>query len=219
MIIEKNSKWLFYGDSITDAGRARPAGEGHSGALGSGYVNMIGGLIDAVYPDYNIRVVNRGVSGDNTRNLMARWETDVVAAAPDYLSILIGVNDVWRMFDTPHMTENHVPLDEYRKRLEWLVMNASGFAKNVMLMVPFIIEPGRDDPMRSTLDAYGDAVRSLAARHNCILVDLQTEFDKFCAHLHSYAAAGDRVHPNHVGNAVIARAALRSVGFDFLREA
>src|SRR5688572_22437979 len=102
------------GDSITDAGRARPIGEGH-GQLGGGYVAMVDALIGATYPERLIRVVNVGISGNTVRDLKNRWTTDVTDLKPDWLSVMIGTNDVWRQFDAPKFPEAAVHPEEYEK--------------------------------------------------------------------------------------------------------
>jgi hypothetical protein len=51
------SKLVMIGDSITDAGRARPVGEGRGDAIGRGYVMMVDALLNAVYAEQQIRVV------------------------------------------------------------------------------------------------------------------------------------------------------------------
>ena len=62
---------------------------------------MVDALLGAVYPERMIRVINMGVSGNTTRDLKARWQTDVLDLKPDWLSIMIGANDVWRQYDSP----------------------------------------------------------------------------------------------------------------------
>ncbi len=107
MKINKNDKLLFIGDSITDCGRARPVGEGVGDeSYGSGYVNLVRGLLAVDYPEYNIRVVNMGISGNNICDLAKRWQTDVFDQNPNWLSIMIGINDVWRQFDRPFQEKN-----------------------------------------------------------------------------------------------------------------
>ena len=97
--LQKGEKLVMIGDSITDVGRARPIGEGRADdALGRGYVMMVDALLGAVYPERLIRVINMGVSGNTTRDLKARWQTDVLDLKPDWLSIMIGANDVWRQY-------------------------------------------------------------------------------------------------------------------------
>ncbi|MCG6198000.1 GDSL family lipase, partial [Anoxybacillus sp. LAT_38] len=75
------------------------------------------GLLQAVYPELGIRVVNKGISGNTVRDLKARWKEDVIAQKPDWVSIMIGINDVWRQYDLPLMKEKHVYLDEYETTL------------------------------------------------------------------------------------------------------
>ena len=81
---------LFQGDSITDAGRNRD----YDPHRGSGYATIVSGKLGYEYPDeYNF--INRGISGNRSVDLYARIKQDLINHRPDYLSILIGVNDVW----------------------------------------------------------------------------------------------------------------------------
>src|SRR5437868_3690371 len=115
MIIQPNSKLVMIGDSITDCGRTRPIAEAPYDALGNGYVSLVNGLITATNPELRLRILNMGISGNTVRDLKARWQSDVLALEPDWLSILIGINDVWRHFDMPLQSELQVPLDEYAR--------------------------------------------------------------------------------------------------------
>ncbi|MEM1295623.1 MAG: SGNH/GDSL hydrolase family protein, partial [Verrucomicrobiota bacterium] len=45
------------------------------------------------YPDRRIQFHNAGVSGDNVGNVLVRFEDDVAAYDPDYVLILLGMND------------------------------------------------------------------------------------------------------------------------------
>src|SRR5690348_17326515 len=161
--IEAHSKLVMIGDSITDVERARPIGEGRDPALGRGYPALVDALLGAVYPDQWIRVVNMGISGNTTRDLKARWQTDVLDLKPDWLSIMIGANDVWRQFDSPRQTEKHVLIDEYERNLGELVSSTKPLVKGLILMTPYYIEPNRQDPMRATMDRYGAVVKKVAA--------------------------------------------------------
>ena len=169
MLMENGSKLVFIGDSVTDFERARPLGEGLGGGIGKSYVGLIDGLLNVAYPEGKFRVINMGTSGNNVRDLMARWQTDVFDLHPDWLSVLIGINDVWRQFDQPLITESHVYLDEYRQTLDQLVKNTLPLLKGMVLMTPFIIEPNRNDAMRAKMDAYGAAVKDIAKKYGTIL--------------------------------------------------
>jgi lysophospholipase L1-like esterase len=213
MIIGNNSKLVMIGDSITDYDRARPVGEGLFGAYGTSYVNMVNSLLGAVYPEKAIRVVNMGTSGNTVRDLKSRWQTDVLDLKPDWLSILIGINDVWRQFDSPLQTEQHVYIEEYEKTLEELIVETRPHLKGLILMTPYIIEPNRSDAMRATMDRYGEVVRRLAEKHEAVFVDLQAAFDNALKYYYPAALAWDRIHPIATGHMIITRAFLNSIGF------
>jgi len=211
--ISRQSKLVMMGDSITDCGRAQPIGEGHAGALGNGYVALIDALLGAACPALGIRVVNVGLSGNTVRDLKQRWQRDVVALKPDWLSIMIGINDVWRHFDLPRQREIHVGLEEYELTLEELCAATRPQLKGLVLMTPYFIELNRGDPMRAQMDRYGAAVKRLAKKYQAVLVDTQAAFDDVLGSLHPMALAWDRVHPNQTGHMILARAFLRAVGF------
>ncbi|MDB6094770.1 MAG: Lipolytic protein family [Verrucomicrobia bacterium] len=212
MKIAPHSKLLFIGDSITDCERARPIGEGLFGAVGKGYVALVEGLLGAIKPAHAIRVVNMGSSGNTVLDLKARWSTDVLALKPDWLVVMIGVNDVWRQFDLPRQKEIHVLAEVYAQTLDELVAETRPSVKGMVLMSPFYIEPNRADRMRSRMDEYGAIMRETAARHGAMFVDTQAAFDGVLEHVHANALAWDRVHPNITGHAIIARAFLDAVG-------
>lgn len=213
LLITPASKLLMIGDSITDCERARPVGEGLFDALGRGYVTLANSLLQAALPAHRIRVVNMGTSGNTVRDLRGRWQADVLDQQPDWVSVMIGINDVWRQFDSPWQTEWHVPLDEYRRTLDALVAETRPHVTGLVLLTPYVIEPNRSDPMRQMMDAYGAAVREIAERRGTLLVDTQAAFDAVLAHLHPMALAWDRIHPTQVGHMVLARAFLGALGF------
>lgn len=213
MKIQPNSKLLLIGDSITDCGRARPIAEASGDALGTGYVSLLNAYLTATAPSARIRVINMGVSGNTVHDLAARWASDVVALNPDWLSILIGINDVWRQFDTRLQTEAHIGLEDYARTLESLIRTTRPQLKGLVLMTPYFIEPNRTDPMRVKMDAYGAVVRTLAERYAAILVDTQVAFDNVLTELHPMALAGDRIHPNLTGHMILARAFLKAIDY------
>jgi Lysophospholipase L1 and related esterases len=215
MRISSNKKLVFIGDSITDCGRAQPVGEGRGEALGRGYVAQVEALFEAAHPEANLRIVNVGTSGHTVRDLAARWQRDVMDLKPHWLSVMIGINDVWRQFDSPHQTEKHVPPTEYEETLRRLVADTRPRLEGLVLMTPFFIEPNRADPMRVRMDEYGAIVKQVAAEHDAILVDTQAAFDAVLAHRHPMALAWDRVHPSQAGHMVLARAFLKGIEFDW----
>lgn len=217
MLLQKGQKLLFIGDSITDCERAKPAGEGLFGALGKGYVSLVDALLQAVYPELGIRVVNTGLSGNNVVDLQARWQEDVLDRKPDWLSIMIGTNDVWRQYDTPFISEWHVYADKYEATLRALVERTKPHVSNLVLMTPFYLESNEQDAMRRTMDEYGAIVKKIATESGTLFVDTQAAFNVVLKDLYSATLAWDRVHPTQAGHAVLARSFLNKVGFEWNR--
>lgn len=213
MRIEPGSKLVLIGDSITDCDREFPIGEVINNGLGNGYVNLVNALLTATYPDQHIRIVNMGTGGNTVLDLAARWNSDVLAQKPDWLSVMIGINDVWRQFDSPLHPEWHVPLETYKNTLENLIRKTRPQLKGLILISPYLIEPNHSEPMRAMMDTYGQTVRALAEKYDAIFVDAQAAFDIVMKDLHPMSLAWDRVHPGLAGHAVIARAFLSAIEY------
>ncbi|MFC5464863.1 SGNH/GDSL hydrolase family protein [Lederbergia graminis] len=217
MKLETGSKLVMIGDSITDCGRKHPYGEGIFEGVGKGYVSLVDALLETAYPELQIRTINMGIGGNTVRDLSNRWKTDVIDLKPDWLSIMIGINDVWRHFDEPKIKESHISLEEYESTLLQLVEQVQPSLKGLVLMTPFLIEANPEDAMRKQMDEYGMAVKRVAEQVGAVFVDIQAEFNKMLDYYYSGTFAGDRVHPNMAGHMVIARAFLNAVGYDWSR--
>lgn len=219
MIFSKFERIVFLGDSVTDAGSVCPIGEGLGNNAGHGYVRMIDNLLAATYPELCIRVTNAGISGNTSAHLLSRTERDCLALDPDWISVCIGINDVWRQFDAPAFTEQAVYPEEYEQNLSKILemCRAKAGVKGVFLLSPFYIEPNREDPMRKRMDEYGAICARLAGKYGCIFINLQALFEAYCHIRHSAFIAWDRVHPNEIGATLIAKEFLRHCGFDYNR--
>lgn len=207
MIFEAGQRIVFIGDSITDCNRRDVAAP-----YGDGYVSLIRAFVNASHPHLGLTWVNRGVSGDTTRQLRARWESDAVAERPDWLSVKIGINDVWRAFR--NQPEQAVPIDEYEATLRELLHRAvAATGCRLILAEPYLIEPDRTEPQRVCSDRYRAVVRRLAAECDAVLVRTQDAFDRVLADTPPTDWADDRVHPNLPGHAVIASEFLTAIGW------
>jgi len=206
MRIESGQTVLFQGDSITDCGRDRhdPA------SLGSGYAMMAAGWVGALYPDREIRFLNKGVSGDRVRDLEVRWERDTIELRPDWLTVLIGINDTWRRYDSNSPTSRAEFETAYRRILQRAV---DANIPNIVLMEPFVL-PYPDDrcAWREDLDPKIDAVRCLAREFGATLVPLDGLFASVAAVRDPAFWSADGVHPSPAGHALIAQAWLKAVG-------
>ena len=153
-----------------------------------------------------------GTSGHTVLDLKQRWQTDVFDLKPDWVSIMIGVNDVWRQFDLPRQKEIHVSPEVYEKTLNELARTTRPKVEGLIMLTPFYIEPNRGDAMRARMDEYGAIVKKIAKKHGALCIDTQAAFDEVLQHMHPNAIAWDRVHPNIIGHAIIARAFLKAIG-------
>jgi len=201
---------LFIGDSITDCGRGYPVGQ--RDGLGEGYVAIVNALLAATLPQLRIRVLNTGISGNRVIDLASRWQTDVLDIRPDWLSVMIGINDVWRQFDDA-LNPEQVGIDRYEAVYRNLLKKTRPALSGLVLMTPFFIEANKADPMRAMMDQYGRVVARLAAEFDAVFVDTQAAFDAYLAHRPTQSLCGDRVHPNKTGHTIIAMAFLKAVGW------
>ena len=208
MIFQNNEHIVFAGDSVTDMEKAQYEN------MGRGYVRVVNNMLSAYYPELSIRVTNSGISGNTSRDLLNRWEKDVLAYKPDYVSICIGVNDVWRQFDNPAGKIFAVEIDEYESNLKKMVDSLQGKVKKVFIMTPYYMEPCKQDVMRAKMDEYGAVCKKIAEKFDCEFIDLQAMFDKYFKYKHSSYIAWDRVHPNTIGATIIAREFLSHCDFD-----
>ena len=92
---KKGSRCLFLGDSITDMKWGRNQAD-RNHYLGHSYVFLIAARLGVDVPESKIEFFNRGVSGNKVSDLRKRWQKDAVEMRPDWLSILVGVNDISR---------------------------------------------------------------------------------------------------------------------------
>ena len=215
MIFENMDRIVFAGDSVTDMGRTKPIGEGLDEDVGHGYVRIVENMLKAWYPEVALRITNSGISGNTSRDLLQRFQSDVVDLHPQWVSICIGINDVWRQFGIPAFSDWQVSPDEYKENLEKMILSVKDTTKGIILMTPFYLEPNQDDWLRKRANDYVAICKELATKHACILVDLQAMFDRYFTHRHSSFIALDRVHPNQTGAVLIAREFLKCCGFDY----
>mgnify|MGYP002516275805 FL=1 len=215
MIFENGDRIVFAGDSVTDMGSAQPIGEGLFENVGRSYVRIIENMLAAWYPELNIRVTNSGIGGNTSRNLLDRFERDVVLLNPDWVSICIGINDVWRQFDLPAMPDAAVLPSEYYANLEKMILAVKGNVKGIFLLSPYYMEPNREDKMRKRMDEYVKLCAELAEKHGCIFVDFQSLYERYLQIRHSSFIAWDRVHPNQIGATLMAKEFLSKCEFDY----
>ena len=199
-------KILFQGDSFTDAGRDRE----NPSDVGTGYVNLIAAELGYTVPQQFV-IENRGIAGDRSLDMLARWNNDCLKLAPNYLSILIGVNDVWHGI----VCNNGIPADRYEVFLRMMLDDVREQLPDtkVIIMEPFITYGTSTDRawecFRSEIDKRIETVRRLAAEYGIGCVRLQEEFERAAdiAPAENWTLEG--VHPTPAGSTVIKNAWLK----------
>lgn len=215
MIFESMDRIVFAGDSVTDMGSKNPVGEGLFDNVGRSYVRVIENLLAVCYPEIKVRITNSGISGNTSRALLQRFDRDVVDLKPNWVSICIGINDVWRQFDSPAIPDEQIMPEEYERNVETMILKVKDSVKGIFLLSPYYMEPNREDMMRKRMDEYVAVCKKLAEKHGCIFVDFQRMYEEYCSVRHSSYVAWDRVHPNQVGATLMAREFLKHCDFDY----
>lgn len=206
MLIEKDATVLFQGDSITDAGRSRET----DADLGRGYAAMVAAWFSALYPARHVRFLNRGISGNRAKDLRARWQRDCLDLDPTWVSILIGINDTWRRYDSNDPTPVAVYEDNYRAILE---QTRDRLDAQIIILEPFVLPTPPDRvAWREDLDPKIAVARKLAREFGATFVPLDGPFASAATRREMDFWLPDGVHPSPAGHALIAQTWLRAVG-------
>jgi lysophospholipase L1-like esterase len=206
MLINANDRILFTGDSVTDCGRIRENPE----HLGAGYAALTAAHLQARLASPQLKIFNRGVSGDRACNLLQRVEPDLLALQPTVVSILIGINDTWRRFDSNDTTEAAAFEQDYRSLLEKI---AKHLKARVVLLEPFLLHVPEDRyAWREDLNPKIDVVRKLAVEFGAELLPLDGLFAQAATQAPATYWLADGVHPTAAGHALIAETWLENAG-------
>ncbi len=224
---------LFQGDSITDCGRYRGATDKKQNtialfrdgkllkkitALGEGYPALVSAELQKKHPD-EYRFINRGVGGDRIPDVYARIVRDIISLKPDYMSLLVGVNDVWHGFDFG--SNNGTGTLRFEKVYNMLLeeLEAEFPQLKIIIMGPFVLEgsatsdreshPGRYAEFRNGVAEMAEIAKKLAQKYGCSFIDLQSVFDEAVKTISAKELSGDGVHPTRKGHEIITKEWLR----------
>lgn len=192
---------LFQGDSITDADRLRDPER----PLGDGYAGMAAALLRSARPDSALTFLNRGISGNRARDLRNRWREDAIDLEPDLVSVMIGVNDTWRRFDSGDPSPLRSYEDDYRAVLTQV---RDELGAQLLLIEPFLVPVTEQQwSWREDLDARIGVVRRLAEEFDAGLLAADGLLNQAAR---TAGDAGrialDGVHPTPFGHMLLAEA-------------
>ena len=206
-------KILFQGDSITDWFRIKD----NDSILGSNYVNMVAGEIGLRYPN-EYEFINRGIGGNRSIDILARTQTDIISLKPDYLSMLVGVNDVWHAAKFGY----DVNSERYELYFNTIIQDVKKNLPNtkIMIMEPFILKGSvamqKPNIFIDGVNKLAQISRKIASNNNIVFVALQERFDKMLKYAPVEYWSSDGVHPNAPGHCIIKNAWIEA--FERLRD-
>ncbi len=199
--IEHKQTLVCLGDSITQNA--------------SGYVAVMAALIAAKYPDRAITVINAGIGGHKAPDMLARLDRDVLARTPDWVTINVGINDVWHGMSE---TGIGVPVADYTRDLEQMVtrLQETGHTQ-VVLVTPTIIGEGPDEPGNRLLEDYVLAMEAISRKHGTRLAPTHSDFLMTLragqAADPKFTMTTDGVHMNPIGDTRMALTILETLSF------
>ena len=188
----KKVRILFQGDSITDAGRDRR----NYYNLGNGYPSIAAPMIRETHPELDIEFINLGISGNRTGQLFDRIKYDAVDLAPDVISILVGINDIWHRAIGVGTTDAQIELN-YRCILDRLKNETNA---KIMILSPYLLDCDDKPKMREGLKTVLPIIRKLADEYADVYVPLDELFEEALkTQPEPKFYSGDGVHPNANG--------------------
>lgn len=198
---------LFQGDSITDADRSYE----NDAYLGRGYATMVQGQLGMECPG-QYTFYNKGIGGNRVTDVYARMKRDIINLKPDYMSILIGINDVWHELGGRC---DGVDAEKFEKIYDMLITEVKAALPNIKIMIlePFVLEgvatkstpedPNRWESFCEEVPKRMAVAKRIAEKHGLVYVPLQEKFDELCKLAPNSYWIGDGVHPTAMGHCMI----------------
>ncbi len=201
---------ITLGNSITEGGEAP-----------EGYVSIMRKVLEVLYPERTIFITNVGISGHKATDMHQRFARDVLQYQPNWVTISVGVNDVWHGFDKEHPQGDGprgIPLAQFRTEVSVMVQAAQAAGIQVALFTATVIKENLASLENQKLVAYNKALREIAKKYHCLLVDQAAAFREILTPLQTPdmpergVLTNDGVHMLPAGNWLMAQTALQAWG-------
>ncbi|WP_090106945.1 SGNH/GDSL hydrolase family protein [Chitinophaga sp. CF118] len=210
--LKKNAVVLFQGDSITDSGRKKDQSTpNNAGSLGNGYAFLAAATLLKQFPDLNLQIFNKGISGNKVYQLAERWEEDCLKIQPDVLSILIGVNDFWHTLTGNYKGTIKTYQDDFTALLDRTKQKLP--AVQLVIGEPFAVIGVKavDEKWYPAFNDYRAAAKEIATKYDAVFIPYQTIFDKAQKIAPGSYWTGDGVHPSIAGAELMAASWVETV--------
>jgi lysophospholipase L1-like esterase len=209
-VLHEHDVVLFQGDSITDGGRQR-TGNDYNHTMGQCYAYILSAQIGALYPERDLTFINRGISGNRVTDLAARWKTDTLDLKPNFISILVGIND------TLLLKGGQESVETYEQVYDKLLADTLAALPHVKIVLgePFLLPVGSHKANYAKelveVKKRQDVVARLAAKYHLPLVRYQKAFDDACLKAPAEHWSWDGVHPHYAGHGLMVQEWLKTV--------
>lgn len=195
-MLESGQKIVFLGDSITEAP--------------NGYVKVVEDMLGALEPGLGLTYVNAGISGNKVPDMLERIGEDVIAHDPDWITVSVGINDVWHGLNGTELDRFKGLYDELVRRLK------NQTVARLALFTTTVIGEDLDNQNNNKLLDYNDFIRETARKYDALLIPMQEEFFKAVSAWHRLGDelrfTTDGVHMTPVGDSLMAFTLLRAWG-------
>lgn len=202
--------FLFQGDSITDSSRNEDSNDSMN--LGFGYPLLLAADLSKNYKG-TFNFINKGDSGDRITDIYVRIKEDIINLNPDYLSILVGINDVSHEL-TMNCGVDTVKFEKIYTMLIEEILSALPDIK-IIIMEPFVLKGCATEKLweqfKSEVKDRGNAARRVADKFGLEFISLQEKFDNACIDSDTSYWSVDGVHPTAAGHQIIKEALKETV--------
>lgn len=210
ILIRKNSRVLFIGDSITDVNFNRRMNRTIKGK------NIYALQLRKNFKKYSreIKVDIKGIASNRTYHVYDRLTKDCISLKPDVIVMLIGVNDAWENYkpeDYPPLLRPMEPhIREIYRRIRTELPDTQ-----ILYLMPFMIDTVEEKlPFHKVLDEYREVLKSIALENGALVADMQAVYNEAQQTIEPKKLAIDGIHPTDLGHKVMADAVLQMIVFE-----
>ena len=196
-------KIVFIGDSITDCERDRS----DETSLGNGYVKILADKLRPIYPDMDIELVNKGISGNEVCDVLARVENDVIALKPDLAVVMIGINNVNHQFKYG----KNLDLVQFERDYRALLTRIKEAGIVLIVLEPFLLPAPDKRRMRPLFNKELEIIHRIAIEVADEFVAYDEMFNGLCESIRYTEYSVDGIHPTHRGSRLIADTAIKAI--------
>ncbi|MBS3175346.1 hypothetical protein J4440_05675 [Candidatus Woesearchaeota archaeon] len=148
--------------------------------------------------DYEIRVYNCGVSGDNTDNLLQRFDVEATAREPSIVIFAIGINDSQY---ANSKNNSRVPIERFQYNLQKLINKAKKFTQKIIFLSLTKVDESKTMPVpwdttkyydEENVKKYNSKIKDICNKNNLPFIDIFDLLDN--------SDLEDGLHPNQEGH-------------------